>query len=829
MRFHTFTAGSAALLTLSLHCAPGVTAQEAAQEALAAASQGTPVQVAPAPGALFRMSTEGTPSKAAMAWSLIKMVQQPDFAEILEEFGEDAMARAEALEELGAELQELRGDDDGRSDPGNPFADMPEEMKKLDQLGTALQMRLMNRPLEQQLEMSLPTMDVAVYVQGDDEDEPEFEVVVMLSMSATTKAVYRQELMEAGLESDLDLEQMLTDAPSMQSPFGMRAVDIIPDFLRKEMPPEQREAMSARFMENETQVILVAGNTKDPMARVIPRSAAAPETTGGSAIGNNGGYRMSLDLERMLTLPPFQDEKDMASKEAATVMRMLGIDGIDVIDLVMMFGSDGMRTELQAETKDAFGGLLGCLIADSGAHPVVPMEGESGMLHTSWAIDLNAATTVVDGFADEMEKAAETRMDKMRREMGISEEDWKRRMGDRDDQEDNGPFNRKTWDMVRAALNGRMGLGIAAPLMGQTVPRIGMAWGITDADAYDKAVAHLEEVLEGIQFVRSDYEGYSWTRVVIPNAPAALVPSFARVGEMVYLADKPNTLWTMLDMVKADNVTHGIGMQDAPRSLTGGDANAMRITYDTGRMLKVMQETFMPMARLMMGMGMSELGVNMDDLFSPDELPELEEWLPYMGVGSGGIRIDGNTIQIGSCSTMGGPLMASLGTFAAPLMPTLVDLGMLMGSREIENQLTAAKAEAIADAVNAWKQSFGGGERLPPDLGAVLARGLISDESILVAPGDTRADAIEFENEDGEIEELDCSFRYVEHDRVKVRARSLYFEDTLNMMDWPGDRENYVILLYEARDTGRGRIVVTRDGTIALLNRQAFRELLGVR
>lgn len=545
----------------------------------------------------------------------------------------------------------------------------------------------------------------------------------------------------------------------------------------------------------------------------------APARTRGDTLllGEHGGIVATLDLPAVLAQVQKETRRRRTPEVVEAERKMwaaLGITGIRSLSLAITMDAGWIRESLHVEMPEAPTGLLAAWTGAKAALPAHPQV-EDPMLQAGFALDLGrfeASLTELERLAEPARSPADQEPSALRKLVP---------------------------DVVKA-LTGGASLQVSAPARGSLVPRLSLALGIADRATLDALLARARTELQGITFDDRETQGVPWTSVKIPNSPSAMVPTFAVLDDVLVLTESPATLRAMIK-ARADGGATAMSTAGAPPATPVGEpAPALDLRYDVGAMWRVLQDRYLPMVQLMMNQAMMMGGVGGEPLLETGELPDGAAIAPHLGLGRGGLSVADGGLVLSTASALGDPLLAAMTSVMAPMVPTMVGLGMETGRRTLQGQIGEARLKQVHQAIATWRTTFGGGKNLPRDLGELFARGLLADDDGLLVPGDEKPLTIEIEDEDGDIRKLRSSFRYVADGRLKTTKGALrrhrVFEASGNpflfeVFESRDDKpEEVVILLYEANEhPRRQRLLLTADGEVHRIGEDGAGEILGGR
>lgn len=530
-------------------------------------------------------------------------------------------------------------------------------------------------------------------------------------------------------------------------------------------------------------------------------------------LGGGSGVVVHLALLRILEKAMAEsepEERELGQKRREA----FGFAEVTGLTLALSVEGEHLRESLWLELAGEPTGLLGAWTAATAPLPAHPQV-EDAMLQMGLAFDMQRLPAAVEAIAAVMADGAP--------EAGAEEAE--------------DPLREWLPDLGKA-LTGGVSLQVSAPAPGSFVPRLSLSLGIADRAALDGLLARAREELHGLGFDDRETDGMAWTSVKIPNSPSALVPSFAVLGDTLLLAESPATLRATLKA--KDGAATAMPTDGAPQATPGGGPlPALDVRYDLGAIWSVLQDRYLPMARLGFAQMQMSGEVTTTPLLTASEMPDLEELAGRLGRGRGGLGRTERGIVLSAASPLGDPLMAAMLAVYVPLLPQIFGLAVDTATREIQGRIGAARLAKVQQALATYRASFGAGKQLPRELGELFQRGLLEGEEALLVPGDERPLAVEFEDDDGEVHTVRSSFRYAPEGRIKttrgalMRHRARDGEGLPFVFEMFGehrgkDGDEVTILLYEHREHPRGeRLVLTADGQVHRLSRDGAKEILG--
>lgn len=638
-------------------------------------------------------------------------------------------------------------------------------------------------------DLRIDAMDLYVYVDFED-GEPK---VAFLAMA------------ESGGENREALEKLLDKVREITDDEGEEAAPLAPLHDVKRAPihlEDVEEGMTAWWLDTGTQTVFSFGDL-DISDRLDPTDTPPSKHANSARVVHHAGMAMHVDLARIGTLIRENQDSDFAN-EFGDVVAALGVDG-DMLSIGFDVDNGSIRENVFFAFENGARGLIAAMTTAADTPPNVPLPSPA-LLHWRGAMDMDKAF-------DAIRKAAAVTDD-----ASIDDED--------------SPI--KPEDLT-ATFSGGMALGLSAPKPGAMVPRIGMVARITSDEAFASFREKIEEMLEGIDLTDHDYKDVTWTSIEIPNNPAPMVPSFAVHNGLLLVGENPTTLKDMLKLSIAGDIAPPIDASNGPSPLPealGVEADAA-LTYDLGATYEMIINQYMPMVQMGMGMALAQQGRGGEPLFTIDDLPDPEELAPELGIGVGSMTVTDDGLHVSVASSLGDPLLAMMAEFMGPLMGQAIAMGMEQGVSQAEKKLAKLRLEKVYSGLRNWQATWGSGKGWPRDLGELMGRSLIDDPTLLLAPGNEHTLTLEYENEDGDIEDVECSYQWRPGGKLKAQKTMLEIYDDIGGGDFTfwfendDDEEPVTILLYEAEPgPRRGRMVLTDDGGIYHIPEDAFQGIL---
>jgi len=536
-----------------------------------------------------------------------------------------------------------------------------------------------------------------------------------------------------------------------------------------------------------------------------------------------------------------EDRRGIVTK----TLQHLGISQIKSIVLGVAMEESHFRETLFLELDGKPQGLLAALrpVGANGTStaPVLPAPGEK-MLELRGCLDVKQIVATVE---------------KLREENARSSEDAD---GDRPPEK----VNEKMQEILRIlakesdrALTGGFNFSISAPSMGQMVPQLTMAVGIENGEEFDRLLDLMRESMEGINFSESKYKEMTFTTVKIPNNPAPIVPCFVKSDDVFYLAQSP---WTMKALIK--NIQAQKDGQDSGGAAEEGEAAApmpaampftteplvMELTFDAAEIYGTISQKYLPMAQVAFSTGMRQQ-IKREPILELVELPQPDIIVQHLSSGRGGAAFGSDGFFLSTAAPLGDPMITAFMPFIVTFGTMGLNIGMDQQLARAERRLCRRRVEQINGALKVYRSSFGGGKRFPASLGELVSRGLVDDLETFRVPSDEDCAVIEFENEDGEIEELEVSYKYLPSSKFVVPADELQFyggnspevsfgrdliieaiyeyENAKDDEETPPDK---VVILYELNENAHeGRFLLCTDGSIYHVPEMVFTKLVSLK
>ena len=537
-----------------------------------------------------------------------------------------------------------------------------------------------------------------------------------------------------------------------------------------------------------------------------------------------------FDFEAMFDWAREAGEEDF-NDNLMKAFTFLGISSL--ADIRGGAAADGanIREKLQLRVDATGKGLLGALrpipAEGAGRPPSVPLL-DPELLHIRGSFDMDK---VLDAIVE---------MDEQRTE---------------EDPESGSRLNEERLEMTRgilAGFDGGMAMTLAAPSVGGflPLPRMAFAFGIADADKYATALGEMKKRMEGIGFEDQEYKDTTLTLVRIPNNPSPIVPAFAVVDGTLVIAESPMTLRSLIAEMKDGE---GPGRPTSPDDRR----DVLTCEYDTRQIFRLLYEKVLPLSQLGMAQLQRMTGSAGEPLLNIAELPKPEFIAQHLGEGTARITWTDGGLDMVASSPLGDPIMAMMASIMTPLVPMTMGPQLDAQRAEWERVVVEARLEKVVEALEVHKATFGSGKRFPATLGELVGRGLVEDESWFLVPSDDDTQSVEYETLDGDIAEVEVSFKYLPNSKLEVPAKELErsaFDFTDGIVRGPDgeiifelddmeELEGLVeeaggempgaktkkILLYELNSNRHdGRFVVTSDGEIYHLSEDRFNEVISL-
>jgi hypothetical protein len=264
----------------------------------------------------------------------------------------------------------------------------------------------------------------------------------------------------------------------------------------------------------------------------------------------------------------------------------------------------------------------------------------------------------------------------------------------------------------------------------------------------------------------------------------------------------------------------------------------------------MMNENYLPMIQLLLERGMRTQSsvAGRQPLINFAELPDTETVIRHLGPGRGGVAWSPDGLTVTAVSPLGEPFTAAAMTVYPSVAVWGYGFGLDTGAAELEKKVCHRRLRKIREALKLYRASFGGGKRYPSELGALLGRALVENADVFRVPSDEDPTVIEYENEDGEIEEIAVSYKYLPDSKLTVPAKDLrgwtldyqpfglgglggrtWDKQELDEGDGSSKRDK-TILLYEVnRNRHGGRFLLCTDGSIYVLPEKTFKRVLALK
>ncbi|MBK8978735.1 MAG: hypothetical protein IPM29_22785 [Planctomycetes bacterium] len=746
----------------------------AAQDTTAPARAG--VVFGPQPGWMLCIDASGDLETAFFATALGKLVEDPAIKPTVD-------ALTAEIERRQAHIEELQKLVDALPDAGTDEAD--DVMREL-------------LDIVEKLADVRPTYNAQIYVYPPKDAEEEIPSVIAFAEPA-----------EADAETwDGVCDQLLAWAKKQRSVTGTQEVEIAGgNTMQMFRLDEDRDApFGCAVMARTGRQVIFGFGDEDRIGTLEKGTPESLQMARRRVLGDGGaGFLLHVDVAALLeTARKGAGDADEFPEE---ILRRLGLLDVKTLTYGAAMVGEHIHETVQIGVPGGPEGLLAALGDPSIQQPTVPLPGPA-LMHMSGGIDMRRL------------------WDTMIAVRKVDEPDF-----DPDADAADSPI--KPQD-VFAAFTGGAAFGISAGLPGgfPPIPRLAMALGIADSAAFDKLEAAFREAMTGIEFGSGEHKGIEWTSVQVPNSPVPFVFTYAVHDGVLYVGSDPRVLKNVLDgLLDGTAGSTGIDLDGAPLAfLSGAETGGMRVEFDPRAIYTMIGDDYMPVIQLGINnmLGGPFGGAKSEPLIDAGEMPRARDVVRFFGPGLGGMRRNDDGIELAAASSLGGPLTAIVMSLYIPLMPTVVGMILDQEAASLEDELCQARLKQVWAALRSYRTAFGQGKTLPRDLGTLLTRGLIDDESVFVVPGDDEPLVTEYEDEEGEVQQLSTSFRYLADGRLKVSTDDIYSRDMI-VFERPTADELHVVL-YEANESSRGsRYVVTDDGTIWQLPESSFRELIPTR
>ena len=569
--------------------------------------------------------------------------------------------------------------------------------------------------------------------------------------------------------------------------------------------------------------------------------------------------------------------KDETEKEKTRVNRVLEILGLAGIEsLVAALSVEGAHfretyfVESSGEPEGLFAALRPIPVDGPGAPPLFPSI-EPNLMTLRGCLDLGALLTMVQALIDhDKETEAEDKADGDGPKAMAEVVDDMMSGGKKKDEPNAAADEIKKMLLADGAkaLDGGYVFSLASPKRGGMVPRFAFAFGVGDQEKFDALMGLAKTALEGIIFEESTYKDVPFTMVKIPNNPAPLVPCYAQVGRALYIAETPWTMKGIIASLSEPAEGESASSEDVaeteplpPRLPVECGALTAELDFDVHEIFRLLYDQYMPMIQVGFQATMARVDSRRDPLLDLSELPLSEVFLRRLTAGRGGAGFVKDGFCMSALSPLGDPLVAAMTITSVPL-------GVVGMSQELDDELAHAeqtlcrlRVKQIAEALKIYRTSFGGGKRFPSNLGELVTRGLIDDLDLFLVPSDEEPATVEFMNEDGEIETMEISYKYLADSKFVVPAEDLerytpysfnefdelYEQEEIELLELeaiieaPFDRkalsgsgddeeETKTVILYELNaNSHKGRFLLCADGTIHHVAERKFKALIGMK
>ena len=533
-------------------------------------------------------------------------------------------------------------------------------------------------------------------------------------------------------------------------------------------------------------------------------------------LGEGGGFVLRWDIPATLAFAE-QDTDEEERKTRRKHLEVAGVAGMKSLTYGITMEGANFRETCFVEYPEEPTGWLKILAGNKGvAATMTPPEPALlqvfGNLDIQAVVDLAEKTAAVDSEGEE-EPAADDESSLMEK-MDLKAADF------------------------TAAFTGGYSFSVSSPGLGSLIPRLCLAVSLRDTKAYDSLRKKMEDGLEGIAFEDREFQGVTWTSIKIPNNPSPMIPTMAVWDDTLFITDTPQTLKTLIRgrKNKPDDAAEANAGKSPPALPHGMESGAVRFDYHTGEIFELIWERYLPLVQL----GISQVADtdgSREPLIDLDDLPGADVIAPHLGAGTGAFAVGPDGIWMSAVSPLGNPLTAGFASVYAGPGVFLMGMGMDQSLAQLEAKVCEARLESVMSALKLHRTSFGAGKRFPSDLGALMSRGLIDDESVFTVPSDKEQHTFEYEDEDGEIIEVSSSYKYLPNGKLTVKESDLRHVDvsfegapflyTMFDDEEEGDEKTKTVLLYEARRSShQGRFVLFTDGTIKHFTEPKFEELI---
>ncbi len=663
--------------------------------------------------------------------------------------------------------------------------------------------------------LALETMQAFIYVDEDDEGEmlvSFFISAVIADDSVALVSSKFEELVKILEESD--------EVEKVEPRISSNGIDV------HAYSYEENELDNVWFFMDEDEIYCGFNDLGlvDKLESRLPDSlyAASNRFISGTSV-----ITCELPVDHLIDLA-MEDLTDDERADAEGMLDVLGVSNLS--SLVADVSLEGLNIRqslflgIEEEPKGLFS-LLRPLDADV-AVPYVP-EIAPNLLTMRASIDIEALITLIKDIVKEIES------DNEEEETSVMEKE----------------LFKMVVDEGAKALNGGFVFSLSSPKPGSMVPRFAVAFGLGEQEKFDHLLSLAKKAMTGIIFEESEYKGVTFTSVKIPNNPAPLVPSYTQIDDVFYLAETPWTLKTIIGSIKdkegASDSEDGKTELAAIPLETG--ALVVDTDFDAREIYRLLYDQYMPIVQVAFQAAMNQQGSKRETLLDLAELPLSDVILEHLTPGRAGAAFGPDGLYMSAVSPLGDPITTSLAAISLPFGLVAYGQGLDSELAKAERKVCKLRASKIAEALKVFRQTFGAGKRLPASLGELVSRGLIDDLDLFLVPSDDKPASIEFENEDGDVEEFDVSYKYLSNSKFKVPAsdlkNSLEFAfdgafdiETIldaqysNERNGSKDEETKIVILYEMNKNAHGgRIIVCSDGTVFHVSERAFKKIIALK
>lgn len=410
------------------------------------------------------------------------------------------------------------------------------------------------------------------------------------------------------------------------------------------------------------------------------------------------------------------------------------------------------------------------------------------------------------------------------------------------------------------ALDGGFVFSLSSPKPGGMVPRFAAAFGIGEQEKFDNLLSLVKKALTGIIFEESEFKEVTFTTVKIPNNPMPLVPSFMQYDNVLYIAETPWTLKSIIGTLEekkagaAGGPDNGEGAADVaalPLALPfESDELILETDFDAREIFRLVYDLYMPVAQVAFSAAINQEGGKREQLLDLAELPLSDTVLDHLSAGRAGAAFGPDGFYMSAASPLGDPIVAATVAISVPFGVAAFGRGVDEELGGAERTVCKLRAGKIGEALKVFRQSFGGGKRFPHSLGELVSRGLIEDLDTFIVPSDKNPASIEYETEDGEVEEFDVSYKYLPGSKFDVPCRQLKdgvdfgfggnFEYDFEQIILEARHEagsgkkkpddTKTVILYETnRNAHQGRILVCSDGSVYHVSEKNFKKIIALK